>query len=1543
MAQKKFSITLDPTEFLRSMRQMGDSYDRLQKQMETSMRFPSLSAPIAQATREVDALGSSFQRAGALAASIFAVGGVQDFVSKVVSVRGEFQQLEISFNTMLGSADQAKKLMEQLATTAARTPFDLSGIASSAKQLLAYGFAADQVNDTILRLGDVAAGLSQPLGDIVYLYGTLKASGRVTNIDIRQFANRGIPIYEELAKVLGKNTDEINKLVSAGKVGFPDIEKAFANMTNEGGRFANLMQEQSKSITGQISNLHDNVDRMLNEIGKASEGFISKGIAGVAFLVEHYEKVGKIIVSLIATYGVYRAAIITNIALTRSLAVAAKQDAIAKGIHTIATISLTEATKKLTKAMFANPYGAIAVAITSVLSLMWAFRDSTSAAERAQDEYNKTKEEAAKREEEHKRKVDALLSSVQSEASSTSDRRDALAQLSAFYPEIFEKYDTESIKLADIARLKREIAELDGKKKLEGSKKSYEDATAEVKRLEELIADQKQARGKSVSFTEARRNIEELTEKLERARKLQSLARTDYSKSEDDRLLSDAGRASLSDKQLEVAIAQARYAAKRTQGNGGRGLALTNSLLLGGYTQKEWEVIISRLEQEQKSRTKQFKTFGDRIQDAKSEEKKALKELQDFNAMTAQDFEKLRAKERSEGNYSFDFDEYQKKLKSEYDNKKKIREELEKNLGEGKTKTHKDSSETPAHRKAVQEEEQRQREIRMLRESAKARRDAELQNQTEQVELMEEGFNRELALLEIQHKRKLNALDDQAQERLAKVQERLKMEWEATHDSKREVYVAPTLTERDLDKEDAAQIAEARNIANRAFELGQEKLLKALQEKYATYEERKTELAKRYQADRDAIAKGAYLTEAQRASLLTELAKREQEEFKRIDEERYEQTQKTNELLTQLFLQQGERTSAQMRATISSTRELLRYLSTTKGVDLAPKFGMSADELRAIQESPEKLRAITEALKSLQGELASASPWQSFVVNMTDALDKGKRHLEEIRKARSEAQNASSREEREEAERRAASALSLVGLSVTKVGKSVQEASPLVKELGQSLSSIFGSRELSEQIEQLTDAMGDLGKVASSVGQIMSGDVLGGVTSIVSTIASVVSRSERVEREAEEKRSKALANLTRAQQEYNLELMRQNLLHERGASIFGEDVYGKARNAVEVARKALVELKRATTFSRQDIDGGGALDFLGISEGINSLPRRLRAKIREHETKAIGRLSSEDFSKLLSARVKTGSHTEGALWWKKSVDEFETLGKLYPQLIDKNGQLNRSLAETILKNHEFADGNKDVLEQAIALQKQVEDSNKALSDYMRGIFGQLGNAITDSLVAAFRRGEDATQAFTKSISEMLDNFIKQMAYSAVLAPIFEDAQKEVTKVMKATGLSDEDRFSRIASTMSKLLDEAKFAEPMFRQLLDSYDKEAKRRGFDTSGTSSDTRSAVARGIAQASQDSVDALTGLWHTNVLLSERTANATERIAALMEGRQSSGRLLPTAADLGLDQIGAVQMRIYEATLDIKESNKVAAQNSEQIRFILSQMESNGIKMRK
>ena len=189
---------------------------------------------------------------------IGAIGGaaaLKSFVSEMMNVRGEFQQLEIAFGTMLKSKEKADKLMAELVDIAAKTPFDLQGVASSAKQMLAYGSSAESVGKELVMLGNVAAGVGAQLGDIAYLYGTLRTQGRAYAVDIRQFAGRGIPIYEELAKVMGVTKDEVSDLVSQGKVGFKEVEQAFQNMTKEGGMYFNLMQEQSKSLTGQISNL----------------------------------------------------------------------------------------------------------------------------------------------------------------------------------------------------------------------------------------------------------------------------------------------------------------------------------------------------------------------------------------------------------------------------------------------------------------------------------------------------------------------------------------------------------------------------------------------------------------------------------------------------------------------------------------------------------------------------------------------------------------------------------------------------------------------------------------------------------------------------------------------------------------------------------------------------------------------------------------------------------------------------------------------------------------------------------------------------------------------------------------------------------------------------------------------------------------------------------------------------------------------------------------------------------------------------------------
>lgn len=260
----------------------------------------------------------TFAQNGARYIVSYLVGqGMMSLVQSIVQVRGQFQQLELAFNTMLRSTEKSQVLMSQLVDTAARTPFDLTSIAQGAKQMLAFGSNVESVVDEIVMLGNVASGVSAPLGDLIYLYGTLRSQGRAYTVDIRQFAGRGIPIYEELGKVLNADRQELNKLVTEGKVGFPEVEKAFKNMTSEGGIYFNLMQEQSKSLTGMLSDLGDAWDSALNKIGQDNQDLFTGAIQGAIDLVENMDQIIRIVQAVTIAYGSYKAAIVLNTLATK--------------------------------------------------------------------------------------------------------------------------------------------------------------------------------------------------------------------------------------------------------------------------------------------------------------------------------------------------------------------------------------------------------------------------------------------------------------------------------------------------------------------------------------------------------------------------------------------------------------------------------------------------------------------------------------------------------------------------------------------------------------------------------------------------------------------------------------------------------------------------------------------------------------------------------------------------------------------------------------------------------------------------------------------------------------------------------------------------------------------------------------------------------------------------------------------------------------------------------------------------------------------------
>lgn len=1476
---------------MQQIEEANRAYDRLAEKInKANAQRPTIPNDLPSKAREAAAEGSKlnniFARTGGILAGVFATQQIGAFVQQVASVRGQFQQLEISFTTMLGSAHEAERLMGQLTETAAKTPFDLQGVANSAKNLLAYGFAADQVNDTLVRLGDVASGLSQPLGDIVYLYGSLRASGRVTNIDIRQFANRGIPIYEELAKVLGVTQDKINELVAAGKVGFPHIEEAFRNMTSEGGRFANLMQEQSKSITGQISNLSDAFDMMLNDIGKQSEGIISGSISVVASLVEHYEQVGRVLVGLIATYGVYRTALIANIALTKS-------DGVAKLISTNATRAYAAAQALLNKTMLANPYVLAATALAGVVAMMWAFHDSTTASERAQEAFNRQQEEAKQKADEHRRAVEELISVATNDALATFEREAALGKLRDFYPNIFAQYDIEKLKLTDILHLKQEIAKADGLKREQEQadyKKKVED---EIENLKRDLKNAPEFRAISGGFgmfhysASHQRTKSEIQEKLKQKEAELTLINHAEKKQLDIKRQSKEAIAKLTDEQIKAeinAIERLKHKIKKSKKDINGHLEGAN-IYSGSYSLKEWEGKQAYLQNILSERNKEYESYSTRKRKTLDEAKKAEQEYHAFIKLSAEQL-----KEWSRKNGYKDPRVHEQELKTNMEEARKRANAFAEKGSRSST------SSTDPLRKKREEERLRREAEDQAKALAKARRDVELDIQMQEIDLKEEGFAKEQALINLQYERAKDAVIARGEEMIRLLQEQKRREWEATHDSNKEVYIRPTLTTNDLSQEDKSVLSTLEEQARKKHELDSEKLLKSLLGKYKDYEAQKQEIHRQFDQDRKAIEHSQSLSIEEKNRHIIELERQRGEAIKRVDEDIFEHTKKNNALMVDLFRSKSELTIKQMKQTIKAAEQALDYVRTTspnkiEGQTFAGGYTLSAEDLRLFAEHPEKLKAITDGVKNLKSELGNTSPIHKFAMEMEQAIGKMQKGIDSGKG-------------------------DFLGEGLSEVGQATQSLIPTIKELGKSMSAIFGS-EMGEQIDDVADAIGALGGIASGVGQLIAGNPLGAMQ-IISSLGSIFEKSNKIAEENRKKELRALQELTRAQHEYNMALWRRTFLYEQGNTIFGSDAYGKMINDVKLANEALKQMNT--------IIKGNERDIAKIQiQGLNPFTNELRSLTKRQR----------DYAGLASLQIKDGTWTDGGLFgtglWARTHDSYKSLLDVYPELISRTGEFNIELAKSIASTREFKDGEKDALEQAIKSAEQHEEAMKSLKQGLTNIFGSLGQKIGDELVEAFKRGEDAGKAFSKSIGQVFESFIKQIAYNVALAKPLEEASKRVIELQEKRSkgeLTDDQLIEKTGEALEVLGDQLESNKALYEKVLERAKDVGNKKGFEVFSSQSDSRTSSAKGIAQASQESIDTMVGQGNTMIIQGDKMIAVQERIAKAIVGLQ-------------LHRLSDITQKSYQELALIRELTERVESNTASIKSIGQDFQRNGIKL--
>ena len=764
------------------------------------------------------------------ATAYFTLQGAQSFISQMVAVRSQFQQLEISFGTMLKSKEKANELMAQLTDLAAKTPFGLEEVSEGAKKLLAFQIPAQEVTETLRRMGDVASGLGVPMGQLIHVYGQVKAQGKLMTNDLYQFMNAGIPIIAELSKVVGKSETEIKDMVSAGKIGFTEIQAVIKNMTNEGGLFYNLMAEQSKSLGGQISNLKDNFDQMLNEIGKASEGIVSGAIKGVSFLVENYETIGKLIAGLIVSYGTYRAALIATAAVQQIVAARTAGMTVAEMAHYMWLVLVEKAQKLLNLTMLANPYALVAGALVGLATALWSLKESTDANAEATERHNQLRKEQSDAIDEEKNRISNLISTIQDETKSWNERNKAFLALRNSTDGVLNKYSTLNQMLREMSQVLKDIngryetmnekMSRDAVKKTNDLIKSKEE---QIKKLEEEI----KRTASSDRRTALRMDIANIRKGIEQDELLKQKQKREVVKNDVSNYESALSGKSLEQIQAEKKLIIEAYNLRKKQAKdsiANHSIAKIDSN--NPYLKYDWNEL------------GMFNEATERQIKLKQQENKQIYDKNKLLADSAKYEKEINALKRKNIKDDKDFADIEQKVKA----KEEVDKILESKFGYKKSgaktaKTIKNSLPEFDTEKAQRDHNRQIQDDLFAREEAR-------------IKIMQDGADKRLAIIQLEYDKQEEEIRRRSEDQLAAFIETQKAEAEAQGKWKKGQDFDTNTEAINAEKARLAENEKTLLADNAEYQrMQQEQVYKDLLEKYQTYTDQRKAIEEKYNAD----------------------------------------------------------------------------------------------------------------------------------------------------------------------------------------------------------------------------------------------------------------------------------------------------------------------------------------------------------------------------------------------------------------------------------------------------------------------------------------------------------------------------------------------------------------------------------------------------------------------------------------------------------------------------------------------------------------------
>ena len=1350
--------------------------------------------------KESDKLQQSINNLTKGAMAFFTISKAYEFTQKIIAVRSQFQQLEISFGTMLKSKEKANALMSQMADLAAKTPFGLEEVSEGAKRLLAFQVPAEEVTETLRRMGDVAAGLSVPMGQLIHVYGQVKAQGKLMTNDLYQFMNAGIPIIAELSKVVGKSETEIKDMVSAGKIGFPEVQAVIKNMTNEGGLFFNLMAEQSKSLGGQISNLGDSFDQMLNDIGKASEGYISGAIQGVTFLVENYKTLGKVIAGLIVTYGAYRTAVLVNIALTKGWAVAAKEDAIAKGIQTVATNAATVATKALNAAMKANPYVLVATAVVGLGAAMWALKDKTTAADKAQQDYNNQKQQSIDWEQQHKQKIDELIDSATNQALADTDRQKALILLQKEYPNIFAKYDIEKLKLADILKLKQEIAKHDSEEK----KFQRTNDFLKYQDFEKILNNAKA--GKSgYNVNELKKNsafdkemtrvfgnswVHKMGEVSEYIKERQKIAKNDVKGDVLASWSSNIKNLSESEIKKELEHRQKLIADLQKQKKAGNKWA-SHGVNFGGdwfaFNEEELQAQSKILQSQLDKLHEQTYSYTDLSKKYAAAVKQAEKELSDIT--------------KNKAGYKTE-DDYKQAVATAKENLKqaqKVYDDFSVNKPKSSSKTSKAKSELPTF---DYEKDKRDKE--------RLEKDRMFEEDEAKIKAMKDGTEKRNALLVFEYEKRAETIKRKGEDELQAFIETEKQKAEAEGKWKKG---QDFNTDTPAIQEEKARIAKNQEILNQdnldEYTRQQEAMYKELLEKYQTYTDQRKAIEEKYNADIAAMqAKlGADAPQVKKAQ--DEKAR----ELKKLDI----LYKKEGTAIAKLFENMRKKTVKEIRETIADAEKEIDQLASI--LDMSDKDNV--DYVQNLRQQLEQAKDTADRSDTVFGRLGKNI--QAIFKFKPNTIE----WKEALQGVLSDAQSITGE-------------FGQLGQEFEKLGQST--GNEALRRMGQTVQAVSNTLNRTLSMAQTGGSVG--GGWGAAIG------------AVVGLVVSGFETQARAQLEHEKKLREIATSKIAQQNEYNRLLYEERMLMKNNKSIFGTKEIKTSLEYLKIYEEKWLDLQ-------EELFGDANARSYHERQGLKNYNF-----YEEHKKRRF--TPNEIKSSLDNIQVATGSHTKGALWWKKSVTDYSSITLAHSDLIKQNGEFNRSLAESLIKTKEFGEGGKEALQKIIDLYDQAQEAQKKFDEYLQNTFGDLGKSITDSVYNSLQKGEDAFESFAKTVGNVIGKLGKQLVYEIYVAESFKNLQEKIRKAADNNSGSKDfaEQSSRIVGEFGNTM-KSKIGE--MQQFLRDWNTMSSNIGFDFLD---EQRKATEKGFARMSQDTGEELNGRFTLMTALEKQTVDGIKEM---------------------------------------------------------------------